>query len=704
MKKKDPPSPEILITVPTKIQERLEKCLQEVEKIHQDILIRQRTDIVLPLTAINEEYLPVTFFPNHAQALQNVLQKKVISLKDVTPSFIQYSSFTLTHVHQYPELFAKSVFNHFNQNDKFFLLYSVIPSMYGWFSSKEHTELALKFYLNLIQVVDKNKLISLDDKLCDNLGFFLRPFLTSFLSFRFIENTMKMFSIVFISYKKLSPSYLNRLKTAILRYLELLPKEIISIFKELAKLKKARLESKKNLLFASIFFNHFFIPASLSWMKASPFFQYSNDYKILAEKLKETKSIGFKDIIDVNTVFEIPSAFKCFGFYFLTYVVSVDDISKAIELIQESGELPNSLKSMRNINHERSKHNKMYWVKIFPKSKDKSSEVNDINIIYNNFELYDVDENPEYEMMLHHLNESDNNLNQYFIQKYPDFLQYKLKTELNVKIKLSYLFEQYLFCKSNMMALSELNKISQDFDHNICLPCLMNITLYAQEVDKNDISSKLKSASVYFKTKEDKRFIFFILNSKRIKTAFNVYQNEFKEISSLVETWVNSKNQGELYDEIYKKSRSFQILFFTQIPIFGSFKSIKVTFQVYLMMKFINNIGNNYSFKKNEELYTVIPFLLHLISLNDYSFIIPLFVLIYQYIITNNVFEELLEENELKYWEYIDKYFSSLSKYSVDDLLAEKIENKYNSLKKLVLNVNYKNDSLASSENIGSSS
>ena len=31
----------------------------------------------------------------------------------------------------------------------------------------------------------------------------------------------------------------------------------------------------------------------------------------------------------------------------------------------------------------------------------------------------------------------------------------------------------------------------------------MNITLYAQEVDKNDISSKLKSASVYFKTKED---------------------------------------------------------------------------------------------------------------------------------------------------------------------------------------------------------
>ena len=336
------------------------ECIKKSEKMITSIFIQQRLISLLPLMATPS--YPDGLIPPRSSILPVIMSPKLLTTQEATPTFIQYTSLFLSYIHTKPNILAKFVAQHYGYSDFHFLVYSAIPSIFGYFTSSEHVEYATYFYLEIVKIGLPHVAISV-----------LQPFLCSMITYRFIENVMTRFTTKFGAelrfdtqkpQKSLIDQYKNYLVQQIIKYAPLLPQAIIVIFISLSQLKW------KIIDFSDLFFKKFFNQQALVWVASSAF---PHRTKLLSQILKEISKDQvivkqlFSTFIQTSSMYEIPSCYKVFGQQYIQCLISAADIKACSLCFETIEDLPPSLKDTSFEIFDINTIFRPFLVKIFPK-------------------------------------------------------------------------------------------------------------------------------------------------------------------------------------------------------------------------------------------------------------------------------------------------------------------------------------------------
>lgn len=333
-----------------KPSELLNSCMAKVSKIRNTIIQNSRIITLAPL--INEKNFKdiVVNFPK--------LYKSYIFKPQDLPSFLGFSQMTqntgflLCFINEHPEILAKAVLTRVKSSDFSYIVECIIPEVFGYFTSLENLDIAIKFYSEIVKKCDQEK-----------ANIVLRPLLCSILTFRFLEVVFTQFTNFLAingdKIKKQNDNYhmcSNYLVECITRALPLLPKEILHLLHLLLDLKW------NPTLFGDLFFSSFL------WKYAKIFVAYSpsqGQYKLLQEIIHVTSknnnliSTIYKTLFHCKSDYDIPCIYHPFGHLYLNFYVSVHDIQYIAQLLSSCKLMPETvtLKELKRVPEEY----EFYW-------------------------------------------------------------------------------------------------------------------------------------------------------------------------------------------------------------------------------------------------------------------------------------------------------------------------------------------------------
>lgn len=277
--------------------------------------------------------------------------KQLFAPEEISPfiglSFIlQNLSTIFKFLHEHPIQFYHIVIQ--NLNDRQFLHFtqSILPSLFGYFSSEEFLELGATFYE---QILSQNEISP------DMVIIFLDPFLNSVASSRFIEkivydffNQAELnFSHQHLKRKKENETDIDHrdknshiLLNCINNSISLLPKQFFRIFR---KIKEQRWTLKN---WCNLFFDQFIFESMNYWIKAS----FSHDFHQLFIDLKKYQFMDkteltqfFINLVDIKSAYEIPELYRCFDVSSLDLFLGINDVKQLLQVLVDNKFLPNNI-------------------------------------------------------------------------------------------------------------------------------------------------------------------------------------------------------------------------------------------------------------------------------------------------------------------------------------------------------------------------
>ena len=320
--------------LPPNISEKSTICMQKVDELRHLLLTNERTISLLPL--LSAPSYPSGIIPEKADILNSIMIPTIMQTKDVTPSFVQHASLFVNFIYSKPDLFAKIVCKRYGQQDFHFMVYSVVPSFFGFFMSEEHISAATCFYQHIVNIAPPQIASAV-----------LQPFFCSICSFRFLEGVMGPFCSKFGGelrledpkrQKLLIPQFANDLMDLIKTNVNLLPSTILILFNIMATVKNWNLRS-----LIAMFFDHFFNQLSIAWVASSPFSHkvpiFQKILKAATDDVKHTRDV-LRTFVKASSAFEIPSAYRAFNEDYMQVLISIADIMCAAKCYEIENELP----------------------------------------------------------------------------------------------------------------------------------------------------------------------------------------------------------------------------------------------------------------------------------------------------------------------------------------------------------------------------
>ncbi|OHT07013.1 hypothetical protein TRFO_24829 [Tritrichomonas foetus] len=286
--------------VPSNVSSLFQRCNNDIEQARLKILSQQRKINNYDLLAL--ENYPEEALPEKGNLLRFIFNQQILSSQEISSSFIQDASLLITQIYNNIDAFATAVIN-LSTSPKFdFIINSVIPSIFGYFSSGEYNDLASIFYTHVIG--------QSQPKIACKI---LAPYFRSVSTFRFIECVMYKFSIKYGSEIRLGELATSKLSfydisTQFLEYLNSSLPLIPSTHIVLLNLMKSFKWTQGYLNY--FFFHQFFIHEARRWIESSP---YAGHSKLFNQILIESLTKGeMKHTIDLLT--------NSFSQYELTYI------------------------------------------------------------------------------------------------------------------------------------------------------------------------------------------------------------------------------------------------------------------------------------------------------------------------------------------------------------------------------------------------
>jgi hypothetical protein len=230
---------------------------------------------------------------------------------------IQNTGFLLCFVKEHPDVLVIAILNHVADQTFSYLVNCTLPSIFGYYSSREHLEMAVIFYHSIL------------DKAPDRIAVrIIGPLLRSPINFPFID---RIFDIFF----PLTPGDpVAAFGDCVAAALPLLPRPVLSLFRHIQSLKWLS-ESP-----TSFFVNGFLAPVSLSRISTSPYRRYLALLKLVVSSLRRQFSV---EIDSCQNSSGLPYFYECFEHHFLEFFVSVHDCHLLAKVLQESKLLPETV-------------------------------------------------------------------------------------------------------------------------------------------------------------------------------------------------------------------------------------------------------------------------------------------------------------------------------------------------------------------------
>lgn len=327
----------------------------------------------------------------------------LFSPKEATPflglSLVsQNSSVIINYIHEKPLPFIQCLIKNQNHPNYVHITQSIIPSIFGYFSSLENLDCASNFYI---------KLLSCEEVTPDIAIPILAPFFNSPASYRFTEKLYSEFfrKIVFSETEddqeidnakietqnaKISPSpsiELNKassfnsstdprvinarlLNSCILKAVPLLPIQFFNIFKQL-RVRRWTMHDWYNL-----FFREFILISMNQWIRSSFCDEYVEIlFNIMSRKFVSKKELAilFKSILNQTSIYEPPQLFQNFKSPSTLYLLNIRNMQILVSFLSENKILPPSVDTFSFGNVPQKYKYMSFWCNVYSRRNQSSS-------------------------------------------------------------------------------------------------------------------------------------------------------------------------------------------------------------------------------------------------------------------------------------------------------------------------------------------
>lgn len=351
-------------TVPTVPEMLLDFCGQKSEVSRQQIIVQQR--ITTLISFIHEDQYPANLICPQNEVFSVIHSDPANNSSTATPQQLQFISFLVGYVKSNPQSVTKALETQLNDpHSQYFLFmcYSVIPSFFGFFSSREHINSGFSFYCSLVSLAN--------EKIVDQA---LIPFFCNGCTFRFIEMVFYEFGLPFVHDLRLdskqiqtdilNSTYVDKIVDSIIRAYPLIPQT----HKFLLKFMIEQGRNQRSVL--HFFLHRFAFPQLLRYIKGTPFTSHFLQLKSLMISLRDNINpcLPILKVFNSNSVFEVPSAFEDFDESYTQIVITPLDVHVMLETLSEVSELPTYLRIFRETAYFTDITYTPFWVKVFSRN------------------------------------------------------------------------------------------------------------------------------------------------------------------------------------------------------------------------------------------------------------------------------------------------------------------------------------------------
>ena len=691
--------------IPYSTNKHLSECVDELSHLTDEILLKQR---ILTLTnLIRIKKLP-SFFPIKKKELLSYISQKPRVSECITAQQMHFMSKFFEYLLQNPSKLVTvtaATYRDYSRSDFLYLVYSIIPSIFGYFSSNEHISFAYQFYSSLI--LNTSQSIS---------QIVLPPFFLSSASFPFLQSLFEDISLYFCHDIRLISENITNEKNILEQHAKLLIKSIIEKMKllplyhlNLISLMQQNDWSQKDVF--NFLIENIIQPQIRIMLKTSQYSLYAESFNHLCDitmKLFETTSNQFC-LIQTKSIFEVPYCFTDFGKHFIKTVTTMQDAYSLFNFSKKAIKIPNLISKLVELDNNSNISFRPIFVKLYPTEFETEKLIDYSNgIVFKDSDEYSFENSTEEESKQDKSSEEESSSSVYerrwinlelkakqenkypieVLQQYPtqnkeeEFVDYALERQYRNLIDKSHDFEIILKLKYGLESLRNWKNIVDQL-YNIII---INFSqLFIQDYfDKKDpphggVIADFSSSNIFdniapiLNTPYTHRLLLatrmeFLLNewmspdliimANKLKELWKEHMDtNFKslELPSCFSNNSNSKTKRLLLNQYYLRiSLSFESLF--QVPFRKQFDYLINTVELVQQLAKIINAGNQ--------------LLIHSIKICSNSEIITLVLFISSTLTNSKEFWQTLTDKEKQNWKLLENVVLTMCD-SNDELLLE---------------------------------
>lgn len=457
--------------VPRVSDQLIDNCVTSSQSTRNKILMYSRASILLSLLKkqkINDSFDPLTD--------ENMR---------VTPQQIQCTSVLIDYLHNNPQTFIDVIMFWLAKEDPVFTSFtfiSVIPSVFGFFSSGELISLAFPFYCSLINSMNKDYVFSA-----------LVPFYCNASTYKFVEYVYEHFVQKFVNDVRIQSKQMSNL--IIQEYVHLIIQSFAQGFPLLAHphqfiLRFMQTKGYSNHDIIQFFIHRFVYPQLTKYLLSTPHKLQNGKlftiFKALDPRLNIYQPLlkGFTQ----KTIYEIPSVFQPFGLQYNLYIMSPADVDILVQALVTLNRLPGVLKQFATNQYFKEITFFPFYVKVYvrkPRPVDQS--YNWRKVVFGDVKKTNINESENFEKIWlqifsdvpdFHLNpmkflDGDLTDPQQFAKrekiqnilgdKFQDFSDFCLAKTINDLAERAMLFENYLVHNLALNNMKNWLSIIEDF-------------------------------------------------------------------------------------------------------------------------------------------------------------------------------------------------------------------------------------------------
>ena len=555
----------------------------------------------------------------------------------ITPFLCQQATSLLNYAHSHTNDLADQLINIKGTKQFSFLALSTIPALFGYYSSNEHINLAMSFFVKVVQSADTMTATSL-----------LSPFFSAPCLFRYFEASLVPFVDAFIrDTRPMDDVLINKYA----RDLELNFKSNASLIPHthvvLLRMMYVKWGDKSTCNF---FFNNLLNRETLLWYQTVKNDQASiNNIKKILDLLPQSEILQV--ITKSDSSIEVPFQYTVFEDPFLYFLMTISDLRELYKLFKAKISQP----SMNIIITEKVNKNGVFWLKTYPPHQIETFFINK-PFIFNKFKV-DVKENEDYERQWRNLenfaannecypmdiiDSKDNRLN-CNIQFTEAFKNYALEKSVKELSETSEIFEQFLIYRVYVKDTEEWQQISFRHEQTILSPIIKKIVIETEKESKSyiDVYEKI---SYILSSNENKRYNYLFIVQRFLKKLLKGYEKEFAFIKQKMGEFFKKKSANlDTLNSTNYLSRSS--MFWDTVEMLRIIGSDDLPFQYNTLMRSLEKLN---SITNDEEMFQELLELA--ISLADCSDIFFVYMVINLFAMNIETFRQISTEEQQHLW------------------------------------------------------
>jgi len=373
--------------VPFNSDSLLYQCQNEIGNLRKNIIRIQR-EIVIKGYYQDPDKKGILY--SNSESLKSCFNPKELKSQVGFSQVLQTASFMISYLLENPEHIVQIINNNTRISSFSYFISKIIPSLFGFFSSKEYLELCLPFYLHLLRSSPYNISVAV-----------LIPFLNSGVTYRFFEASLSPFFLHFVvefantpeeSSKHLISKFSNMLLDSFIRNIPLLPEEVLSILRLYSTTKSS--EASLELLFLNSFlwkmtyvwFESFHVPSLKVYLDR--IISFSGNQK---EKLIQL----YKEFYRGQSRFQIPNLYRNFEIPYNLYFICVKHLIFLNKMLSKVDLLPQGLRVEQIESIPKEFYSQWIWVQVYPR-QNSSSIIPSLRLIFPKIPLKQIDSKDEF--------------------------------------------------------------------------------------------------------------------------------------------------------------------------------------------------------------------------------------------------------------------------------------------------------------------